>query len=1026
MDKRYYDYITITPPIFFKFKMNRIVLIFSALALFAACEKFEDEIVPDGGLHAVTLPDVICASMSGDDMDPKTRTWLGGEEGKDVLWHGDDEISYFTGNIHANYVSQGAGDSSVEFRPGDKEQAAVEFAVDGTVAIYPYDSYNDPRIVEGKNVIYTMFPSIQTYAADSFGKGANVMVAKSETAGADNLYFRNACGYLVIKLYGADTAVKSIVLSSRSGLERISGSAYVSVDQSKDPEVTMTNFANSTITLDCSNGGEGVQLGVDKEHATEFWFALPPVTFEKGFKILVTPTKGLAFEMQTSKKIEVTRNDIRPMAALQFTQNVQTSDQPAPNQFFYTRFDGSTEPISFNEVVENKPFVASYDSEGNPITDATIKKHYYSENIGKIIIECDVPIIGIKDYAFNEVKINSVSLPNQLKTIGEGVFANTDLQSIVIPGSVTLIGSYAFSYNYSLKSISFLEGDEPLEIRYLESESIEDLYGPFDRSQFTYIYLNRNINYTDEKGDERDYGGYLARVGSCRGLFALAAAGSEPLELEIGPEVTELLPMMFDGNPIVNLVIPGTVNTIRNDAFCNLNKLETVTFLPSPTNAPLSLDPAYIVNVGDNSTFYRADKIKEVYIDRDIDYTLSGVDASEGIFSGKSALTKITLGEQARTLSKYMFYNCDGLTSLNIPSTVTSIGMGAFEDCDGLTSATISSSTLGSYMFDGCDNLASVTIDGTLDIINADAFSGCSNLSTLNISGQVGTIGTKAFKDKDKMTSFTVTGSVGTIGASAFEDSDALKTVSITGTVNEVCEYAFSDCDNITTLSIRANKVGDRAYEDMDGLISATLYGATVGDGVFYDCNALQTVIIDGGVNSIGDDAFYNCGKLSSVTFNEGINTLTIGYQPSSTDDLGPFYQSPLATINLNRELEPSATYKEQLDAWDMGIFTNKHYNDTDLTTTVTLGSNVQTIWPWMFSCVRMQNIEIPASVTSIGKEAFSYCYILDTVTCKGSTPPTLGEDVFYKSLKYIYVPSGSLGSYQSKWSDYEDLLHEK
>ena len=117
--------------------MNRIVLIFSALALLAACEKYEDEIVTDGGLHAVTLPDVICASMSGDDMDPKTRTYVGGEEGKDVLWHGDDEISYFTGNIHANYVSQGAGDSSVEFIQGDKEQAAVVFAVDGTVAVNP-------------------------------------------------------------------------------------------------------------------------------------------------------------------------------------------------------------------------------------------------------------------------------------------------------------------------------------------------------------------------------------------------------------------------------------------------------------------------------------------------------------------------------------------------------------------------------------------------------------------------------------------------------------------------------------------------------------------------------------------------------------------------------------------------------------------------------------------------------------------------------------------------------------------------
>jgi hypothetical protein len=75
-----------------------------------------------------------------------------------------------------------------------------------------------------------------------------------------------------------------------------------------------------------------------------------------------------------------------------------------------------------------------------------------------------------------------------------------------------------------------------------------------------------------------------------------------------------------------------------------------------------------------------------------------------------------------------------------------------------------------------------------------------------------------------------------------------------------------------------------------------------------------------------------------------------------------------------------------------------------------------------------MQNIEIPASVTSIGKEAFSYCYILEEVFCKGTIAPTLGSNAFEdcNKLNSIAVPKGSMWDYQSRWSQYNEYLYEK
>ena len=1029
--------------------MKKLIYLFSAVALLCGCEQSDVIDQPNqGGTGSGDLPEVIYATVAdNNDKSGKTRTVVA-EDGKTILWNTDDAVSaFFSGISNAQY--QYDGDDAVA--TAELKLSMVGYtgmALSRSYAVYPYHEGNTSVLDGGVEKLKVNFPAEQTFAANSFGSGANVMVGVGEKADDTDFYFRNVCGYLVIKLKGEDVTVKSITLTAL-GSEKIAGKGYITASHDGVPTVTMTDEGSSTITLNC---GDGVALGAD---ATEFWFAMPPVTFEQGFKIHVAPTSGLAFEMQTSKQVEITRNDIQPMAALQYTPNVQTS-----HQLFYTRKDGNTTPLEQFKVGKNTYF------------DATITAHYYDNKIGQHVIEFGAPLKVIKEDAFKGNDIIAVSLPDQLTTICKNAFRNTAIQELVIPGSVTLIEDYALSYIYTLKRISFLEGNKPLEIRFRNdvcTVTVHDEYAPFHKSALTYIYLNRNINYTDSDGNERFY---KNTAGACHGLFRRFNVERDPCELVIGPEVTEILPMMFQECPIVHLVIPGTVNTVRHDAFCKMYDLETVTFLPSPTGTPLEMDGETDSDLTEHSAFYLCDKLSSVTIDREINYINDDITAGEGIFDAKSMLTELTLGEQVKSLTDYMFYNCDALTSVTFPTSLTSIGSGTFENCDGLTSviiseaittigesafkncdglisATLSSSAFGANMFDDCDNLATVTIGGTLDAINADAFSGCSKLSTLNISGSVGaigdgafdgfnltslnisghvgTIGANAFDDNDKMTSFTVTGSVGTIGASAFEDSDALTTVSITGIVNEVCSYAFSDCDNVTTLAIHANKVGDRAYEDMDGLISATLYGATVGNGVFYDCNALQTVVIDGGVNSIGDDAFYNCGSLSSVTFNESANKLIIGYQPSSLDDVGPFYQSPLATINLYREIEPTATYKEQLDAWDMGIFTNKHYNNSDLTTTVTLGTNVKTIWPWMFSCVRMQNVTIPASVTSIGKEAFSYCYILEEVTSEGTTAPTLGENVFYDSdeLARIYVPSGSLSDYQSKWSEYEDMLHE-
>ena len=58
-------------------------------------------------------------------------------------------------------------------------------------------------------------------------------------------------------------------------------------------------------------------------------------------------------------------------------------------------------------------------------------------------------------------------------------------------------------------------------------------------------------------------------------------------------------------------------------------------------------------------------------------------------------------------------------------------------------------------------------------------------------------------------------------------------------------------------------------------------------------------------------------------------------------------------------------------------------------------------------------------SVTSIGDRAFAWCEALTSITCKATTPPTLGTDVFYDTkLSAVFIPDNTLSAYQTAWGN--------
>lgn len=238
-----------------------------------------------------------------------TKTYLDSDH--KLLWTADDRLSVFEGNTYNQqyrYTGQ-TGETSADFEKVQTSGFHSGNELDANYSIYPYLSDNK---ISNDGTMTISLPSVQPYAANSFGLGANTMVAVTNGKTDNFLSFKNLCGYLVIQLYG-EGRVKKITFTGNNG-EKIAGAASVVAVYGQNPSLAMAQTASTGITLDCGNG---VSLGSTARTATEFWLCVPPTTFTEGFTMRVESTGGEVMEKSISTSRTIERNMIYTMSALQ-------------------------------------------------------------------------------------------------------------------------------------------------------------------------------------------------------------------------------------------------------------------------------------------------------------------------------------------------------------------------------------------------------------------------------------------------------------------------------------------------------------------------------------------------------------------------------------------------------------------------------------------------------------------------------------------------------------------------------------
>ena len=658
--------------------MKRILLLAVAALMFVGCNNaFEDE--GNARFEQNTLP-TLTAAFDED----ATRTYV--ENNKYLRWHEGDLISVFYGTtLNSQYKFIGnTGANSGEFEPIKSDNLSTGNALDRIYAVYPYDA---EATISDLGVISYSMPATQTYAEESFGRGANVMVAATESVDDKFLSFKNVGGYLKIKLYG-EGSVQSIVVKGNND-EKIAGRATVAVDENGVPQYTLTDAA---ITLDC---GEGVELSADAENPTEFWVVVPPTTFESGITITVTDTEAGVFEKSTDKQIAIERNVIQPMSAVEAEFEVYDPTKPAKNEVWYTSTDGEIVTPNMSNVF-----------------GATIVSNTYEDGKGIITFDDTVTIIG--DWAFSGCSsLTSVTIGDSVTTIGYAAFGECyGLTSVIIGDSVTAIGNYAFSSCRSLTSVTIPNSVTTIgEGAFDGCTSLKEFNGKFATDNGRCMVVdNTLIAYANKSGTEYTIPDSVTTIGG------YAFAGCNNLtSVTIPDSVTTIGGGAFSGcSSLTSVTIGDSVITIGHHTFEHCSNLTSITI------------PDSVTTIG-NSAFFWCSSLTSVTIGDSV--TTIG----DGAFSYCSSLTSVTIPDSVTTIGGGAFRECYGLTSVTIPDSVITIGDYAFDHCSNLTSITIPDSvtTIGDGAFFGCSSLTSVTIPDSVTSIGRSAFRYCVNLTSV-------------------------------------------------------------------------------------------------------------------------------------------------------------------------------------------------------------------------------------------------------------------------------------------------------
>lgn len=266
-----------------------------------------------------------------------------------------------------------------------------------------------------------------------------------------------------------------------------------------------------------------------------------------------------------------------------------------------------------------------------------------------------------------------------------------------------------------------------------------------------------------------------------------------------------------------------------------------------------------------------------------------------------------------------------------------------------------------------CYNCDTVTLSRGLTTVSLQYFHGLKALTSPD------TARTLNVRESFNMAMLSINNGHTSVPGNAYATCYSLRKLCLPDTITTINSYGITNLYGVKRLALSNNITTINNVAAAYTLESLVIPDSFTSLGVysFQNCHSLKKLVLGDGLTSIGQQCFENCISLKEITF--GSSLVTIG-------------------TGVNTFLCPQSLE------------------------TLTIPDTVTTIGQAAFRYGgALKTLVIGSGITSIGGNAFANYPVLESITIKATTPPTIASGVFGTTNNCpIYVPSGCLAAYQS------------